>query len=120
MTSYGIDGTVEFLFYRPHAAAVQLAGDFSSWSASAISMRNSGDGWWSVSLNLKPGEYRFRYIADGHWFTDFASHGIEACPFGFNSVLVVPVKQVSLSLNQKKIKASEILASPKTKAKAAA
>ena len=114
MTSNGRDGTVEFRFFRPQAAGVKLAGDFSAWTANAISMRNSGDGWWSVGLKLNPGEYRFRYIADGQWFTDFAAHGIETCPNGWNSVLVVPTRQVAITLNRNDTKIKD------TRAKVAA
>ena len=47
--------------------------------------------------NVPPGDYRFRYVADGQWYTDYASHGIEAGPNGWNAVLVVraPVKVAS-------------------------
>jgi len=33
---------------------------------------------WVVdaSTKLSPGDYRFRYVADGVWYTDYASHGI--------------------------------------------
>ena len=47
---------------------------------------------------LPPGDYRFRYIADGYWFTDFASHGIEACENGWNSVVLVPEKKVVMTI----------------------
>jgi hypothetical protein len=53
-------------------------------------MTTDGDGWWSASTKLSPGDYRFRYVADGVWYTDYASHGIEAGPTGWNAVLVVP------------------------------
>jgi 1,4-alpha-glucan branching enzyme len=114
MTSNGRDGTVEFRFYRPQANAVQLAGDFSAWSANAVSMRNCGDGWWFLALKLNPGEYRFRYVADGQWFTDFAAHGIESCPNGWNSVLLVPTRQVAITLNRNDTKIKD------TRAKVAA
>jgi 1,4-alpha-glucan branching enzyme len=107
MTSNGKDGTVEFRFYRPQAAGVHLAGDFSAWGANAVPMRTSGDGWWFVALKLSPGEYRFRYIADGHWFTDFAAHGIETCPNGWNSVLLVPTRQVAVTLSRADAKAND-------------
>jgi 1,4-alpha-glucan branching enzyme len=90
MTSIRDDGTVEFRFYRPSASLVSLAGDFCAWAARAIAMQPQGDGWWTTRLRLDGGEYRFRYIADGNWFTDFASHGIEICKHGWNSVLLVP------------------------------
>jgi 1,4-alpha-glucan branching enzyme len=120
MTSNGKDGTVEFRFYRPQAAGVQLAGDFSAWAINAIAMRNNGDGWWAATLKLNPGEYRFRYIADGNWFTDFASHGIETCPNGWNSVLLVPQRQVAITLKRNDMRARETLAKPNTLAKVAA
>ncbi len=37
------------------------------------------------------GEYRFRYVADGVWYTDYASYGVESSKLGgWNSVLFVP------------------------------
>jgi 1,4-alpha-glucan branching enzyme len=90
MTSIRDDGTVEFRFYRPSVNWVKLAGDFCQWARNAIAMQPIGDGWWLALLNLQAGEYRFRYIADGKWFTDFASHGIEIDKQGWNSVLLIP------------------------------
>jgi 1,4-alpha-glucan branching enzyme len=90
MTSIRDDGTVEFKFFRPAASSVKLAGDFCAWAVNAITMQSAGDGWWAVELKLAPGEYHFRYIADGNWFTDFAAQGIEICQFGWNSVLMIP------------------------------
>jgi hypothetical protein len=62
-------------------------------------MKPSGNGWWSAIVNLPAGEYRFRYVADDVWYTDFASHGIENCKLGWNSVLLVPTKE-SLIMEQ--------------------
>jgi len=96
MTSLRSDGSVEFRFYRPQAGEVKISGDFNGWSHhdGAVSMRKLDGGWWAAEAKLDAGEYRFRYLADGHtWFTDFASHGIEVSKFGgWNSVLVVPTK----------------------------
>lgn len=89
MTSIRDDGTVEFKFFRPVANDVKLAGDFCGWAGHAIVMQPLENGWWFALLSLGPGEYRFRYIADGNWFTDFASNGIEVCKEGWNSVLLV-------------------------------
>jgi 1,4-alpha-glucan branching enzyme len=102
MTSIRDDGSVEFRFYRPHAGDVKLAGDFSHWVRHAVSMQPAGGGWWIASLSLPPGDYRFRYVVDGYWFTDFASHGIEICENGWNSVLVVPEKKVRLTITTTK------------------
>jgi 1,4-alpha-glucan branching enzyme len=94
MTSILNEGLVEFRFFRPAAREVRLAADFCKWADKAITMQPAGGGWWTARLKLQAGEYRFRYIADGTWFTDFASHGIEVTRQGWNSVLVVPGKQM--------------------------
>ena len=80
---------VEFRFYRPQAKQVWLAGDFNNWRNHELSMKKSSDGYWVARLKLPPGAYRFRYRADGTWFTDYASFGLEAGPFGFDSVVRV-------------------------------
>ena len=90
MTSVRSNGEVEFRFYRADAQRVAVAGDFTGWDQRPIPMRNEGNGWWAARVTLQAGEYRFRYVADGQWYTDFASNGVEAGKHGWNSVLVVP------------------------------
>jgi 1,4-alpha-glucan branching enzyme len=90
MTSLGNDGVVEFRFFRSGARQVSLAGDFNQWSEQLPMRRDGNDGWWAIELKLAPGDYRFRYVADGVWYTDFASNGVEATKTGWNSMLVVP------------------------------
>lgn len=82
------DGKVLFQFYRPGARQMVIAGDFNGWQPS-FHMTRSRDGWWRCHVELAPGIYRFRYQADGEWFTDYAAFGVEPCPFGWNSVLKV-------------------------------
>jgi 1,4-alpha-glucan branching enzyme len=89
MTSVTEDGCVEFRFYRPRASQVSVVGEFNSWLDGVTPMRLDADGWWIASTKLSPGDYRFRYVADGVWYTDYASHGIEAGPNGWNAVLVI-------------------------------
>ena len=89
MTSVTGDGCVEFRFYRPQASRVSVVGEFNSWIDGVLPMKPDGEGWWSASTKMSPGDYRFRYVADGVWYTDYASHGIEAGPTGWNAVLVV-------------------------------
>jgi 1,4-alpha-glucan branching enzyme len=97
MTSLTSGGSVEFRFYRSQAKHVFVAGDFNRWSKSATPMIPDADGWWVAKLPLPAGEYRFRYVADGHWYTDFASHGVERSQLGWNSVLVVPKRKPTRS-----------------------
>ncbi len=91
MTTLKDDGCVEFRFFRPQAGEVRIAGDFNAWSSqTGLTMDRQGDGWWVAEASLPPGEYRFRYCADGRWFTDYAAYGVESTPHGWNAVLVVP------------------------------
>ncbi|MCY2931976.1 MAG: isoamylase early set domain-containing protein [Planctomycetota bacterium] len=85
-----IDGEwVSFSFYRPSAKAVHLAGDFNNWEEAALPMRGRA-GYWTAKMRLPAGEFRFRYLADGEWFTDYAAFGVEPGDFGLDSVLRVP------------------------------
>lgn len=83
------NGQVEFRFFRPNASAVALVGQFNGWRQDDLLMCDQGDGWWSIALDLEPGEYRFRYLADGQWHTDYAANGVERSKWGWNSILVV-------------------------------
>jgi 1,4-alpha-glucan branching enzyme len=89
MTNVTAGGLVEFRFYRPEASAVSVAGSFNQWSHHDLPMNSVGEGWWTAKVALPAGEYRFRYLADHQWFTDFAAYGIEPTNFGMNSILVV-------------------------------
>ena len=90
MTAVLGDGTVEFRFYRPDARMVHIVGEFNSWLPGVNPMRSNGDGWWVATIPLDPGEYRFRYVADGIWYTDYAANGIEASANGWNTILLIP------------------------------
>lgn len=80
---------VEFRFYRPGATRVQLAGDFNNWRCEELPMLPCGDGYWRTRMRLPEGEYKFRYRADGVWYTDYAAFGVEPGKFGMDSVLRV-------------------------------
>lgn len=83
-------GRVHFGFLAPGASRVQIVGGFTEWLAHPIEMAPDSGGWWRVSTRIPEGEYRFRYLVNGHWVTDYAAFGIALNPFGqFDSVLVV-------------------------------
>jgi 1,4-alpha-glucan branching enzyme len=90
MTTITKDGRVSFRFFRPEASQVKIAGDFNGWSGDKLLMQPAGDGWWRADAKIPSGDHRFRYLADGAWFTDYAAHGIEYSPHGINSMLFVP------------------------------
>ena len=89
MTSVG-EGIVEFWFFRRDVSDVRIVGDFAAPLDAGVAMTGGGDGWWRATLALGAGEYRFRYVADGAAFADYASNGIEVSKNGIRSVLVVP------------------------------
>lgn len=89
MTSVG-EGFVEFWFFRRDVSGVRIVGDFGPSFDSGVAMTGGPDGWWRASVPLEAGEYRFRYVADGASFADYASNGIEVSKTGINSILVVP------------------------------
>ena len=84
------NGFAEFLFYRPLAEQVNLAGDFNDWRAGELPMTPAGDGYWVAHLRLPAGEFKFRYCADGEWYTDYAAFGVEPGRYGLDSVVRVP------------------------------
>ncbi len=91
------DDWVEFSFYRPQAGAVHVAGDFNEWREGELAMSDNGDGYWTARLRLPAGEFRFRYCADGEWFTDYAAFGLEPGRFGLDSVVRVPARTVPMA-----------------------
>src|SRR4051812_41449069 len=114
MTSIAKDGCVDFWFFRRDVQDVRIVGDFATASAvpggassganpgastgtsagsavgDGLAMTAGPDGWWRATVALAAGEYRFRYVADGVWYADYASNGIETSKLGLNSILVVP------------------------------
>ncbi len=87
------NGRAEFVFYRPEAQQVHLVGDFNGWREGAQPMKRNEAGQWRLTLSLPAGEFRFRYHADGQWFTDYAAFGVEPADGGMNSIVHVPVTQ---------------------------
>ncbi|HPZ99176.1 MAG TPA: hypothetical protein PLT93_13650 [Phycisphaerae bacterium] len=88
MVTQTADGKIVFQFYRPGARSMVISGDFNGWQHS-FHMTRARDGWWRAQIELAPGTYRFRYLADGEWYTDYAAFGVEPGLFGWNSVLKV-------------------------------
>jgi 1,4-alpha-glucan branching enzyme len=89
---------VEFMFYRPGAQQVHLAGDFNGWQLGQLPMSRKADGHWHARMRLPGGEFKFRYCADGAWYTDYAAFGIEPSDLGgFDSIVRVPAPTLRLA-----------------------
>ncbi len=44
---------------------VTLTGDFNGWDPGGIDLRSNGGGEWSVTIDLLPGKYDYKFLADG-------------------------------------------------------
>ena len=51
------------------AHQVILAGDFNGWNEKQLKME-ARDWGWELTLELKPGYYEYKFIADGKWMHD--------------------------------------------------
>jgi 1,4-alpha-glucan branching enzyme len=59
-----------FRFTAPGATSVLLAGDFTHWQQSPVSMKKGKDGVWMAAVELPPGKHNYRFIVDGEWRDD--------------------------------------------------
>lgn len=68
---------MEFWFFRRGVRDVRVVGDFGASGHGEVSMSGGPDGWWRANVALAAGTYRFRYVADGVWYTNYASNDFE-------------------------------------------
>jgi hypothetical protein len=54
-------------------------------------------GYWRAIVELPAGEFKFRYCADGEWFTDYAAFGVEPGRFGMDSIVRVPAHPLKVT-----------------------
>jgi diguanylate cyclase (GGDEF)-like protein len=84
---------VPFHFVETTEPVTQVAvvGDFNNWSnrAHGLVRQDSGKDW-EVSLDLKPGRYRYKFLLNNtHWIADEAAEGFESDGFGGRCSVVV-------------------------------
>ncbi|HWB12620.1 MAG TPA: M56 family metallopeptidase [Pirellulales bacterium] len=67
------DGNYRVHFsYRPDRAVhrVNLAGTFNDWSTSSHALTDTdGDGVYTADVTFKPGDYRYKFVIDGNYWT---------------------------------------------------
>jgi hypothetical protein len=61
---------------------VLVAGDFTEWAASPISLVKETGGTWKTTVALKPGKYQYRLLVDGHWHNDPGCPEVQPNEFG--------------------------------------
>jgi len=91
-------GKCTFELFQPNADSVRVCGTFNEWSRSDAPMTYRGDGWWTCTITIKPGDHRFQYLVNDHeWVADFAAHGVEKNGFGcWVSHLWIEAREVGL------------------------
>jgi len=52
-----------------NAKKMMLAGNFNHWNPNELYMKKTANGW-VLPLTLVAGNYNYKFIADGNWFTD--------------------------------------------------
>ena len=83
------------LFSHKHATAstVHLAGEFNGWDSEAMPLADDdGDGVWTLTLELEPGRYEYKFVVDGgaSWEPDAGNpESVDDNHGGENSVLTV-------------------------------
>ena len=65
---------VTFVLLDLGAKHVWLSGDFNGWSPVATPMRRDSSGHWETTVDLAPGRYQYKSVADGEWIPDPLAH----------------------------------------------
>jgi 1,4-alpha-glucan branching enzyme len=78
-----------FRFIHGAAGAVCVVGDFNGWEIGGSPMRRIGRTCWEARVRLPKGTFKFKYWADGEWFTDYAAFGVEPGLHGHDSIIWV-------------------------------
>ena len=73
---------VEFAFPAPEATEVLLTGAFNSWDTKTLLMKRDREGVWKIAINLAPGCYEYKFLADGNWVENFSGAETAPNPFG--------------------------------------
>lgn len=82
---------VKFEVLTETGSTVFLAGSFNDWSDSAKELKEKdGDGCFTSSLLLAPGEYEYKFIINGEWQIDAENPNFTQNKMGtLNSVVKV-------------------------------
>jgi len=61
---------VEFAIYLPEVSNLSVAGNFNSWNPEHDILTKDENGIFRLKMRLKPGQYIYKFIADGRWILD--------------------------------------------------
>lgn len=71
-----------FSYEAPEAQSVLLAGDFTGWDQSPVTLKRQKSGLWKATVSLEPGAYEYRFLVDGEWQDDPVCDDRRANAFG--------------------------------------
>ena len=81
---------VTFSLKVPRATKVSLVGNFNNWDPGAHPMKKGKQGMWTKIVMLSPGEYEYKFIVNGAWWTDPLNELTCPNPFGTrNSIITI-------------------------------
>jgi hypothetical protein len=79
-------GVVRFNFQpQGRVKKIYLAGNFNGWNPSNddyLLSDEDGDGIYSITINLEPGTYQYKFVIDSRWTKDPNSPGSHPDGFG--------------------------------------
>jgi hypothetical protein len=83
-------GNVSFrLRGHENAKKIIVSGSFNRWDEHDLEMYKIKNGW-ELKLDVKPGEYEYKFIVDGHWIEDPSNPSKVMNEFGeYNSLINV-------------------------------
>jgi len=61
---------ITFELETTDAKKVILMGDFNNWNPKKHLMKKDGNGIWTKTVMLFPGEYEYKFLVDGEWTED--------------------------------------------------
>jgi len=73
---------VNLTLSAPEAKEVYVAGDFNDWKVGENSQMKQENGNWTITINLVPGRYRYRFVKDGEWLEDPGNPKQAKNPYG--------------------------------------
>jgi len=81
---------VQFVFVRPDARSVALAGDFNGWDPERHLLRDpDGDGVWTGAFDLPAGLHKYMFVVDGvEWVTDPRAERYVDDGYGMRNALI--------------------------------
>ena len=59
-----------FIMPLPTAKEVKVFGSFNNWDLKNELRLKKKKGGWSITLELEPGRYEYKYLVDGVWQVD--------------------------------------------------